>query len=450
MRAALFLALAGATLVGAPRAQAWSNHALVSFWAFRAAPDVAAAPPVAVEPLESFLKDQEPAIESLLAAQETWARAHIATYPPRPDALAFRADPARDDAARRKAFVEALRIAANTKFALYAQRQPGDAQDADRVLKFSDVATLPEPPLAFYRFYRLNVGEQVAPLAVVASASAEPDFGTDINCWEDSPSEWGPRYKFGRLPFGNPAVNITTQAPFHMGFFHQSWIVYKAAPFVARTYPLLRIHQFFGLADLAFRTGHPYWGWRFAGNALHYVQDLTQPYHASLLPGASTPRMVWTNVMAVLGFPRAKNDLIVLVSNRHFALERYQVQVVHEATRQDAKSPALVALQESARDAAYPAWSDFYARDVTAKEAAGFGDRLNDALLAAAPAHYVSDPAFDFGASGGHVDLMRILDEGPAARRAALDAAIAELLGHFGAHSRNLVKGLGPARTAQR
>jgi hypothetical protein len=75
--------------------------------------------------------------------------------------------------------------------------------------------------------------------------------------------------------FGNPAVNISTQAPFHMGFYHQSALVYLAAPFVARTYPLLRVHQFFGLAELALRTGHPYWGWRLAGNAAHYVQDLT-------------------------------------------------------------------------------------------------------------------------------------------------------------------------------
>ncbi|HEV7375731.1 MAG TPA: hypothetical protein VGN95_13510 [Pyrinomonadaceae bacterium] len=78
----------------------------------------------------------------------------------------------------------------------------------------------------------------------------------------------------GKL-FGNPAVNISTQAPFHMGFYHQSALVYLAAPFVARTYPLLRVHQFFGLAELALRTGHPYWGWRLAGNAAHYVQDLT-------------------------------------------------------------------------------------------------------------------------------------------------------------------------------
>ena len=445
MRATFILALIGAALF-APRADAWSNHALVAYWAFRNAPDVAQAPDVAAEPLEAFLKDQEQAIETLLAAQESWARANIAAYPPRPDELAFKAAPARDDALRRKAFVEALRIAADTKFALYAQQQPGEKPAPERALKFSDVSTLPEPPLAFYRFARLDAGEKIAPLAVVSSASTEPDLGTDINCWDDSPSTWGPRYKFGKLPFGNPALNIATQAPFHMGFFHQSWLIYKAAPFVARTYPLLRIKQFSGLAELAFRTGHPYWGWRFAGNALHYVQDLTQPYHASLLPGASTARMIYTNLVAILGFPRAKNDLIVLVSNRHFALERYQIQILHRAMSQGASSPVLEALQSPARDGAYPPWSDFYARDVAAAESAALGERMNAALLAAAPSGFVSDPAFDFGASGGHVDLMRQLDEGDPAKRATLDAAVAEALAHFGAHSRNLLKALVPAR----
>src|ERR1019366_3318051 len=152
---------------------------------------------------------------------------------------------------------------------------------------------------------RLDPADTVAPLSVLATAANEPDFGTDINCWEDSPSEWGKRYRFGTLPFG------------------------------ARTYPLLRVHQFFGLAELAFRTGHPYWGWRFTGNAAHYVQDLTQPYHASLLPGVSTLRMLGINLLAMLGRPSLKNDMIALVSNRHFALERYQVQLLHRATDRD-------------------------------------------------------------------------------------------------------------------
>ncbi|MFB9268773.1 hypothetical protein ACFFWD_37640, partial [Bradyrhizobium erythrophlei] len=209
------------SLVSGP-AWGWSNHGLATYWAFATMPEVANAKPVTVEPIEAFLREQEPAIEALLAAQEDWARANLSNYSPRPAALAFKTDAARDDRIRRQAFLEALRVAPDIRLALFIQADPSTRLDPARMLPYAAVSTLPDPPLTFYRFARLDAGDIVAPLSVLATAASEPDFGTDINCWEDSPSEWGKRYGFGRLPFGNPAVNISTQAPFHMGFYHQS------------------------------------------------------------------------------------------------------------------------------------------------------------------------------------------------------------------------------------
>ncbi|WP_214279288.1 hypothetical protein, partial [Escherichia coli] len=68
--------------------------------------------------------------------------------------------------------------------------------------------------------------------------------------------------------------------------------------------------------------GHAYWGWRFAGMALHHVEDLTQPYHASAAPGASLAYMLWVNLKAQLGAPADRQGLVVLQSNRHFVLEQ--------------------------------------------------------------------------------------------------------------------------------
>ena len=429
------------SLVSGP-ARGWSNHGLATYWAVAAMPEVANAKAVSVEPIEAFLREQEPAIEALLAAQEDWARANLSNYPPRPAALAFTADAARDDRVRRQAFLEALRVAPDIKLVLFVQPDPSTRLDPARMLPYAAVSTLPEPPLTFFRFGRLDPADTVAPLSVLATAANEPDFGTDINCWEDSPSEWGKRYRFGTLPFGDPSANISTQAPFHMGFYHQAQVLYWAAPFVARTYPLLRVHQFFGLAELAFRTGHPYWGWRFTGNAAHYVQDLTQPYHASLLPGVSTLRMLGINLLAMLGRPSLKNDMIALVSNRHFALERYQVQLLHRATDRDEQAPILVALRPSDGDATYPAWSEHYARDVVSAEAFAYGDRIDALLAAAMPAKYVSDTRYHFFSQGGNVDLLDEVTKREAVQRADLESTIAELFRHFGAHSRNLVRGL--------
>ena len=441
----LLLALAALAFAPAP-AFAWSNHGLLTYWAFKDTPEVGQAPDVVVEPLDAFLRDQEQAVADLLAAQESWARANVPTYPPRPDELAFKADPSRDATARQKAFSEALRIAANTRFALFRQNLPGFAQEGGRPMPFAEVSTLREPAFSMMRFFRLEAGERIPALLAMASSADEPDFGVDINCWDDSPSEWGKMYKFGKLPFGNPALDFSTQAPFHMGFYHQSSLIYKAAPFVARTYPTLRVHQFMGLSRLAFRTGHSYWGWRFAGLAMHYVQDLTQPYHASILPSVSTLRMIAVNTAAMAGWTGPKDSMVVLASNRHLAFERYEALLIYRDTAAGGKTPLIDALQGRARDGVYPAWSDLYLRDVVTREAFDFGETLSAALLAAFPPKYVSDPSYDFGASGGSGDMIAEVMQRKPAERAEIDGAVNELMGHFGAHSRNLVRAIGTMR----
>lgn len=421
---------------------AWSNHTLVAYRALEKMPEVANAAPVTVEPLEEFLKAEEKAIEALLASQESWARANMESYAARPDKLVFKADPGRDDDARRRAFVMALRVSPLAKFALFVQPDPKSAPGPGPLLPHEAVNFLPKQANSTYRFVALTAGQQVSALSVVATASDEPDYGLDINLWEDSPSEWGALYGFGKIPFGNPALYFSTQAPFHMGFYHQDWLIFKAAPFLKRTFPLMRIHQYSSLAALAFRTGHPYWGWRFAGLALHHVQDLTQPYHANLAPGNSTYQMISSNVMAMGGWPRRRDNLIVLLSNQHLALEKYQNELVLKAATAGRDTPLELALRNDRLDAGYPAWSDLYARDVVAREAYAAGARLAAAITDSMPAAFVTDPGFDFGVKESGIDLLGAMANQDAGRRAELDARVTELLGHFGAHSRNTLRGI--------
>ena len=158
----------------------WSNHGLATYWAFASMPEVANATPVTVEPIEALLPKEEPAIEAPLVAQEDWARAKLSNYPPRP--ADFKADAARDDHARRQAFLEALRVAPDIKLALFVQPDPSTRLDPARMQLYAAVSTLPEPPLTFFRLGRLDPGDTIAPLSVLATAANEPDFGTDINC----------------------------------------------------------------------------------------------------------------------------------------------------------------------------------------------------------------------------------------------------------------------------
>ena len=192
MRRLRFLAVVVAALVLAPQtAWCWSNHGLLTYWAFKETPEVAAAPDVTAEPLDAFLRDQEQAVAELLAAQEIWARANVPTYPPRPDELAFKPDPSRDAATRQRAFSEALRIAADTRFALFAQALPGFSAEAARHMRFSEVSTLREPAFSMMRFYRLAPGEKVSALTVLAPSAGEPAFGVGLKCWAGRPARWG-------------------------------------------------------------------------------------------------------------------------------------------------------------------------------------------------------------------------------------------------------------------
>ncbi|MDT8992278.1 hypothetical protein RQP54_15505 [Curvibacter sp. APW13] len=438
------LALAGA------QALAWGNHTIPTLRALEQMPELVKAAPVKVETLESFLKAEEKTIEALLASQEAWAVANIENYPKRPDALAFAANPQRSDDARRMAFLMALRVAPNSKFALFYQPDPAKVlPEGTPMVKYSDVNTLPEPSKHNYRFVALKPGDMVPPLAVVTTAADEPDYGLDINCWSDSPADWGKVYNFGNLPFGNPALPYSTQAPFHMGFFHESGILYAAAPFIQRTFPLLRSYQYWSLAALAFRTGHPYWGWRFAGISLHYIQDLTQPYHARLAPGVSTLKLLGANILAMAGMTGLKDETIVLLSNRHLVVDKYQNEKNFAGAKDPAVDPLEKALADTSQDGKYPAWSDRYVRDVVTKQSSEYADRVSELIAQSVPAKYVGDPKFDFGTQEANISLIDVLSQSDPKARDTLDSAIAELLANFGAHTRNEIRSILKASSQQ-
>ncbi|MFT7772732.1 hypothetical protein [Roseateles sp.] len=422
-------------------AQAWGNHTPLCYRAFERMPEVANAAPVKAEPLADFLRDQEGAIARELDAQEAWAREHLKGHAARPDALRFVPDAKRSDADRRVAFLRALRLSPQSRLALYLQPDARDVTPTRPAIDASLVTAVKPGAGATQRFAALQPGEAVAALAVVASACDEPDYGLDLNLFDDNPGHpENPSYGFGKQPFGNPAVAIGSQAPFHMGFFHQGFIFNTLAPSFARTFTELRVQQYGGLAVLAWQTGHAYWGWRFAGMALHHVEDLTQPYHASAAPGATLGRMMWVNLKAQLGMPADRQGLVVLQGNRHFVLEEFQTRWIIDAARQRRDGPLELALRDAARDGGYPAWSAGYVRDTVAAEAFHAGPATDAAVVVGAPAKFVTDPHFDFAANEDRFgpELAHDLQ----GQREGLHRAVAELLGHFGAHSRNALRGL--------
>jgi len=414
-------------LVACAKSAAWSDHASLLWPLVREDPALT-APTLVVETLEDFVAAELPGLAALLDEDEAAARLRHPHYAPRPDALALTSaatDPTR-------AFLVALRVNPTLGYRPYVQRfgddtaQPG-TERAD-VLRWSDLSILPVGTShREITYFPLQPGERVSPAQVVATASDEPDMGIDIGLFEDNDTPHGARYGFGRQPFGNPNLVYGSQAPFHMGFYHLDWLTRTAQPDLERTYPARRVELFGALARYAFSTGHAYWGWRFAGWALHYIGDLSQPYHAVPLPGVGTPEALWLVARGRTA------EAVQLVSNRHGVLESYQHQRLRTALAGDPGGDVLLAAMLGA---APPPWTDDSLLDLTL-ESAGAAAALDAGLEAYMPPVLVSDPTFEWTGSGREPGLVEALRAGPggAAAVAALDALLVEQLVRFARYS---------------
>lgn len=408
-------------------ALAWSDHASLLWPMVRAIPELT-EPSLRAETLRAFVDSEAEGLQALLAEHEAYARASLPDYPARPDALAFRADAGNT----RHAFLRAIRVNPELGYSLYRQGTVDDAQPAENssTLAFSDLSFLKTG--SSHRdvvYHRLQPGALVAPAHVIASGNDEPDFGIDIGLFEDNGTTFGRTYGFGTQPFGNPNLDYGSQAPFHMGFYHLDWLTRTAQPDLLRTMPEWRVSLFGALSKFAFDTGHDYWGWRFAGWALHYVGDLTQPYHAEPLPGIGTIEALWLVV-------RGETDAAVqLVSNRHGVLESYQFQRVSARLAAQAwQAPILVAISSAGP---VPVFSERTMRDVLSLESVAGGDAVDAVLEANVPLRFVSDPNFEWTGSGeesGIVDTVR--RENGEGAVAALDAMVVEQMRRFSRYAR--------------
>ncbi|MFK8043515.1 hypothetical protein [Congregibacter sp.] len=400
---------------------AWSDHASLLWPLVRSQPELL-KPSLAAESLNDFVTAEAAGLAVVLERHEAYSRESMPHYAPRPDTLVFSAD-AED---LRDAFLRAIRVNPELDYSLYRQTTVEDRSvPSSQVQRFADLS-----PLAggvshdSIVYIALEVGDLVAPAHVLATGSDEPDFGLDIGLFEDNGTAFGTQYGFGVQPFGNPNLEYSSQAPFHMGFYHLDWVTKKAQPDLLRTYPEWRVSLFRELSRFAFETGHDYWGWRFAGWGLHYIGDLSQPYHAHPLPGVSTMAGIWT-VM------RGKTEeAIQLVSNRHGVLESYQYQRVQKALEE--KSWDNVILAAVAHGAPVPEFDESTVRDELTKESVAVGGDLDESLEEYMPPRYVSDAGFEWNGSGEEAAIVVTVasDRGDLAIE-ALDAKVAEQMTRF-------------------
>ncbi|MCX7796007.1 MAG: hypothetical protein N2380_05755 [bacterium] len=135
-----------------------------------------------------------------------------------------------------------------------------------------------------------DIGEKTNAKTILSLYADEPDWGMDEGLSLNS-------------------AQVLTGGS--QGWRHQYFLLFGG--FVKLGEAPSRAVHFYNMARLAFEKHDTYWGFRFLARALHYLQDLTMPFHAN--PGP---------VFILLRNITDINGLTNMVSNHHFALEDYQ------------------------------------------------------------------------------------------------------------------------------
>ncbi len=171
---------------------------------------------------------------------------------------------------------------------------------------------------------------------IFATFSDEPDWGMDQELFGIE------NYPYGHAPFGI-GTGLSSQGAFHMAFLHENPVLVRAFPDLRITFLKQRARLFLKLARFAFEKGAPYWGWRFAAWAAHYLQDVTQPYHARAVP-FPLRRILWGVIRRLVSGSSlsSKNYLV----NRHHIFEALVHYMMNAAAKDHSAHAFLSALEK--------------------------------------------------------------------------------------------------------
>ena len=353
---------------------AYDDHALISYYSLDK--DLGDAS-VKVEPLSEFLVGEQAGIAKALSGAESWCRASLTGYKPLPAALAFSATGSPSDIEAR--FFKSLRIDPAYFRYGYLQDIGGNLSSKfpERIRDWKELYLLNYNFHSAIPFLRIKPGDIVPALNVISTASDIPDYGMDIGLFSDDRTALGGIYGFGEQPFGNPEKLMHQQAPFHMPYYHD-WLLTTAMPHLKSPYAIYREKCYSELAKVAVRTKHDYWGYYFAGLALHYVEDLSQPYHVSMVPGSSGPRLLWEILKDNTYISRI---IIPKIAAQHLFLEGYIYNDFLEE-RSGAKKPYfLIAARGDTSGEKLFLWDDdMFIVKILAKKASALGDKMGPTI----------------------------------------------------------------------
>jgi len=146
-------------------------------------------------------------------------------------------------------------------------------------------------------FKGAKVGEMINAKQLLADFSDEPDWEID----QKLDLSW-------MQPFSGESQGYR-----HM--YYPAWTFHVLMGFYPQGQTPERATHFYNMAKVAFANKDTYWGFRFLARALHYTQDMAQPYH--------TRQFYWKFVSTKDPF----YGTIQTIKNYHFTYESYQANL---------------------------------------------------------------------------------------------------------------------------
>jgi hypothetical protein len=377
MKRKIIIILLGLTILLIPAvAGAWNDHALISYYALKR--DLKGET-VRFEPLTEFLSKNQAQVVRALDRAEAWCRKNLPSYRPLPAVLRFKAGG--DSATIETRFLKSIRVNPEFLRQSFVQDIGGDlsSQFPNRITDWKELYILnlnwhPDIP-----FLRIAPGDRLPAINVLSTASDIPDYGMDCGLFEDNSTLIGKEYGFGKQPFGDQTKPLQQLAPFHMPYYYNQ--VFTAAfPILKSPYLLSRVKYFTELARTAFEANHDFWGYTFAGLALHYVIDCCQPYHVSAFPGRKD-----ADILKRFEELNRSMDYLMEVlysgADRHLFVEALLYKEILEERSGNQPLYFITAIADQSADKnIHRAYNDFFVISVLAGKAFVLGEKMNPVI----------------------------------------------------------------------
>lgn len=286
----------------------WGSHYLITLRALEHPKMAFLDKEVPTEDIEFFIKKEKEGLYKLFKEYYEW---HYQYNPKRmnPDYLK---NPFDKEKADLQAFLRSARLNPKAKFLLVNRVLPGQ-KPKYKVIPTKEVYPYYKEQGFFFQFEDVT-NKKVSLRSILVTFADEPDWIMDHHLWEIK------EYGYGNQPYGEPEGE-SSKAPFHMLFMQEPLIVRLFASHLLEGMTIERIVLFTKLAKFAKDTGHEYWAHRFLAWAIHYYQDLGQPYHAKAVPGAN----FWYYIRYIFSWDKKafQERETQLLKNKHFIYEDF-------------------------------------------------------------------------------------------------------------------------------